>query len=184
MAQIKSADTKGTGLIVDALGRATVVADSSPTDRRANENNRVWSIYFTVTPSATSYFFTLINTGEFDLNITDIRIASAAANTFNYRKVTGTPSVAGVVTPEITARNLGSVSQPNATIDVGTAITALTDAGTLFFEKTPTADKREKLTTTSNIIIPQGQRIAFFAQASNLVECLVSLVQVKSADNV
>jgi hypothetical protein len=70
----------------------------------------------------------------------------------------------------------------DGTVETGVDITGLTSEGVIFFETVTTANKREKLSTTSNIIIPQGSAFAIKAATGTaLVTCVVSLTEEVAA---
>jgi archaellum component FlaG (FlaF/FlaG flagellin family) len=167
------------GLEIDSNNRAQTFSITEPEDKGVNKNGGVYSTYFSVTPAgANDYFFYLKNTGTVDLYVTDIRISCTVASTIYYKAVTGTPSYASSSTQTTTNRNLGSSKTLTATIRDDTDITGLTDAGVIFFEECASTDTRYKLSTTSNIIIPQGSAIAFQkVAATGVVECVVSIVE-------
>jgi len=168
----------GTTAEVDSAQRLSTFSITEPEDKHVNKEGRVWSVYFTVTPAgANDYFFYLKNTGTNDLFISDIRISSSVASTIFYEVVSGTPSyITGTdITP--TNRNLGSSQVPTATVKYDTDITGLTSGGVIFFEECTTANQRYKISTSSNIIIPQGKAIAFKREAATgAIECVVSLI--------
>ncbi len=176
MAKIQSG-SNGNVAEVDDENRLLTFAVIQTEDKHANTEGRYWSIFINptvVTPG--SNFFYLTNTGTKDLFITDVRISSSAANVLLYKKVTGV--AAGGAAAEVTNRKLGDPKVPNATIQEGAAITGLTDDGTLFFEETDTGgDPRKTLKTTSTIIIPQGQAIAFDASAAGVIRGVISLTE-------
>ena len=163
---------------VSDSGQLSAFAVSEPEDKFINQRGGVHSIYFSVTPAgANDYFYYLKNTGTSELSLTDIRIKSSVATTIYYEAVTGTPTyVTGTDTQDCN-RNLGSSKLLNATSKYDTNITGLTSGGVLFFERCATADVRYKLSTSSNIIIPQGKAIAFRREAgTGLIEVVVSVV--------
>ena len=176
----KIEDGKGTGVHVgvDSENRMLTLATTQAEDKHSNKEGRVWSIYFTVTPTAANdYFFYFKNTGTEDIAISDIRVSSTVATQLNYHAVTGTPTYTGAevdITP--VNRNLGSAKVPTGIIKHDVNITGLTDAGTFFFEQIPTANTRYKLSTSSNIIIPQNSAVAFErVAATGVITCLVSI---------
>jgi len=177
MAVIKGPD--GQVVEVDDKNRLKTFAVSEPEDKALNRQGKSWSIYFTVTPTgANDLFFYLKNNGTKDLFITDVRASSTVATQLFYRPVSGTAIGGTSVTP--VSRNLGSSATPTAIIEQGVDITGLTSLGVLFFEQCSTADQLFHLRTTSNIIIPQGQAIAFErVAATGAVDCIVSLVEAE-----
>jgi hypothetical protein len=65
----------------------------------------------------------------------------------------------------------------NAESKYDTDITGLTSEGVVFFESCASTDTRYKLSTSSNIIIPQGKAIAFRREAATgEIEAVVSVV--------
>ena len=178
--QIQGPNGKVAG--VDDGGRLMAFAVSEPEDKRLNQEGGVHSIYFDVTPAgANDYFYYLNNEGIHDILITDIRISSSVPTNLYYEYVSGVPSYVTGTDTEDTNRNLGSSRQLSATSKYDTNITGLSSEGVLFFERCATADVRYKLSTSSNIIIPQGKAIAFRREeATGTIKALVSLVDSKS----
>jgi len=174
-------DGTGSGkeAMVDDHNRLQVFAITEPEDKYLNEWGNVWSIYFTETPvGAGDYFFYLKNTGSKDLKISDIRIMCASADTFTYEFVSGTPSYTSSTALTPVARKLGSSKSPTATINSDTDTTNLTSEGVIFFERCATANTRYKLSTSSNILIPQGHAFAIKAATGTaLVTCIISLIE-------
>jgi hypothetical protein len=163
---------------VDEAGRLKTFAVSEPEDKFLNQSGGVHSIYFDVTPAgANDYFYYLENTGTSNLLITDIRISSTVATYIYYEYVSGTPSyITGTDTAD-TNRNLGSSRQLSAVSKYDTDITGLTSEGIVFFERCAAADTRYKLSTSSNILIPQGKAVAFKREsATGAIKALVSVV--------
>ncbi len=175
MAVIKGPDGQVTN--VDSKNRLTTFAVMQAEDKQLNTEGKSWTIYFTNTPTgANDFFFYLKNDGTKDLKVTDIRITSSVVTQIFYKHVSGTAVGGTAVTP--VSRNLGSAATPTATIEQGVDITGLTDLGELFYEECSIVDTLFHLKTTSNIIIPQGQAIAFQrVEATGLLDCLVSLVE-------
>lgn len=174
MAVIKGG-SNGNVADVDEKKRLQVLAVSEHEDRRRNTEGKYWSAYFTNTPAgANDDFFYLKNNGTKDLCITDVRISSTVPTQLFYKHVTGT-AVDG--TPIVLVnRNLGTSTVPDATVEQGVDITGLSDVGVIFFEEAAIADTMYSLKTTSNIIIPQGQAIAFErVEATGLIHCVVSV---------
>jgi hypothetical protein len=172
----------GVSARVDVDNRLRTFSVIEPEDKAENREGLVWSVYFTVTPvGAGDYFFYLDNTGTKDLAITDIRIMGAAADTITYEEVTGTPSYTSDTDLTPFPRNQGKATAPTATIKSDTDTTGLTSAGTHFFERIDTANKRYKLSTSSNIFIAPGTQFAMKAATGTaLITCVVSLVEVNN----
>lgn len=167
---------------VDDEGRLMTFAVSEPEDKHLNSEGGVHSIYFDVTPTgANDYFYYLENTGTHELLITDIRITSTVATYIYYEVVSGTPVYATGADTLDTNRNLGSSRQLTAVSKYDTNITGLTSDGIIFFERCANVDTRYKLSTSSNIMIPQGKAIAFKREAATgAIKALVSVVDSQS----
>lgn len=168
----------GTVAEVNEKGQLKAFAVSEPEDKFINQAGGVYSVYFSVTPAgANDYFYYLKNEGTTDLNITDIRIKSTVATAIYYEYVSGTPTYVTGTDTTNTNRNLGSSRLLNAESKYDTDITGLTSEGIIFFEQCASADTRYKLSTSSNIIIPQGKAIAFKREAATgEIEAVVSVV--------
>jgi uncharacterized membrane protein len=178
MAKVTGGNNPKSDLAVDRLGRALIYAQTESNDRLANRSGLVWSITADVGASVNSYFFYLKTNSTTAINITDIRVSSdTAGTTLFYRQVTGTPTPTGAVASEILNRDFAFDNELDADVIVAASMTGLTSLGRIFFEKLPTANKREKLSTTSNIIIPQGKAIAFFTDTAATLTFTVSAVQ-------
>jgi len=167
---------------VDNENRAHVFAVTEPEDKHSNREGHVWSLQFSVTPAgAGDYFFYLENTGTVTLAITDIRVSSSVVTELNYDHVSGTPTYVTGTDVSVTSRLLGNTNTPTMSCKYDTDITGLSSSGTLFFEECANANQRYKLSTSSNIMIPQGQAVAFRrTEATGLINCIVSLVDLSS----
>lgn len=179
MARIEGPDGKVVN--VDDDNRLRVFAVVQNEDKHANTEGRYWSVFVQVTPTgANDYFFYLKNNGIKDLLITDTRMSCTAPERFIYRRVTDTPSAG--TDAEVTSRKLGDPKTPNAVIQYSVDFTGLTDSGVLFYEECDVANRRENLKTTSNIIVPQGQAIAFQAvTGGSAVTALISVSESEFA---
>ena len=146
---------------VDDESRLLAFAVVQTEDRHANIEGRYWTVFVSVTPTgANDNFFYLKNDGTSNLKITDIRASSTVATRLLYKHVSGAAVGGTPIVP--VSRLLGSAAAPNATIQQGVDITGLVDQGDpLFFEECDVPNRRENLKTTSNIMIPQGQAVAF-----------------------
>jgi len=171
--------TDGKVAEVDSENRLQTLAVTEPFERHLNTEGKVWSIYFTVTPTgANDLFFYLKNTGTKDLFISNIRVSSTVATTLFYREVTGTASAG--TDAAITNRKLGSPTLPTAIIQSDPDFTGLTSGGILFHEEIDTVDALRHLNIACGIIIPQGQAIAFErVAATGAIECVVSLSEAE-----
>lgn len=175
MANIKGPN--GKIALVDEEGRLLSFAVSEPEDKYINREGGVHSAYFAVTPAgANDYFFYIKNEGVSELFISDIRIKSSVPSTIYYESVSGTPVFTAESPISPTNRNLGSPKALKATISSDANITGLSSDGVVFFEGIATANTRYKLSTTSNIIIPQGKAVAFRATVAGDIECVVSVI--------
>ena len=164
---------------VDDQNRLLSFTVAQPQDKDLNLKSRVFTARFTNTPTADGdNFFYLKNDGVKDLFVTDIRISSSVVTQILYNHVSGTAVGGTTVTP--LNRNLGSSRTLTATIEQGVDITGLTDIGVIFFEECVVANKLFHLRSSSNIIIPQGQAIAFQrVEATGLIDCVVSMVEAE-----
>ena len=172
----------GNRVKVDSENRMHTFAVVEPEDKHINKEGKVWSIHLSVTPAgANDYFFYLKNTGTEQVSISDVRISSTVATQVTYEHVSGTPIYVTGTDASVTNRNLGSSNAPEVTAKYDTDITGLSTSGILFFEECANADTRYKLSTSSNIIIPQGQAIAFKrVAATGQIDCVISLVGLES----
>jgi len=177
MAQIKGSN--GQVAEVDNENRMQVASVSEPFDKHRNKEQKAWALYFTNTPAgANDYFFYIKNTGTKDLDIQDIRISSSVPTQIFYNHVSGVAVGGTDVNP--TNRNLGSSVSPVATIQQGVDITGLTDLAVVFFEECDVANRMYHLRITSNIIVPQGQAVAFKrVESTGLINCVVSMVEAE-----
>lgn len=175
MAAIKGPD--GRAADVDAKNRLTTFAVTQGEDKHLNSGGGVFSLEFNVAAAgANDYFFYLKNNGLKDIFLTDIRVSSSVPTTLFYEHVTGTPAFVTGTPVDVTSRKLGSASELQADATFDTDITGLVSQGVLFFEECSVADTLYHVRTTSNIIIPQGQAIAFRREAAaGDVQALVSI---------
>jgi hypothetical protein len=161
---------------VDDNNRFKTASVARHEDRNANMEGRYWSIFVSLTPTGVNdNFFYLKNDGTTNLKITDIRVSSSVVTQLLYKHVTGTPAGGTAVVP--VSRLLSSPKVPNAVIEQGVNITGLTNQGDpVFFEECDVPNRMEHLQTTSSIIIPQGQAVAFErVAATGLITMVVSL---------
>jgi len=179
---MKITDGTGSGreAEVDSENRLKTFSITEVEDKHINRDGKQWSLYFTVTPTgAGDYFFYLKNTGSNELAISDVRIMCDSVDTINYHFVSGTQS--GGTTLDITNRNSASSKIPSATIETGANITGLSSEGIVFFERIDAANKRFKLSTSSNIIIGRGGAVGLEAvTGTGLITCVVSLTDLSS----
>lgn len=175
-------DPDGKAARVDGDGRLAVFADQETFEKHRNREAEAFSVHFTVTPvGANDFFYYLRNDGTKDIFIHKIRVASTVATELTYEFVSGTPvfiTGAGAGSdPAVTAKNLGSPNTLTSLNKFDTDITGLTSEGIIYFEKIDVINKRFTLESSSNIIIPQGQAIAFKrVAATGAIDCVVSLV--------
>lgn len=164
MTVIKGPD--GRAADVNELNQLMTASVSQDIGQFSNIVGKVFSIYFTVTPTAADdYFFYLKNTGTLNFGIGKIEISSTVATDIFYDFVSGTPTFVtggGDGTPaQVTNTNLGSAIPLVADAIYDTDITGLTSQGVLFYEKIPTINTRFVQDVSSAIIIPQGKAVAF-----------------------
>lgn len=176
--QIENAGTGGRfGLNVNSAGQASTFSVTEPEDKHVNRDGRTWTLYLNETAVGTGdYIFYIKNTGSDELAITDIRAICGAATTLYIDQVTGTPtySAGSDITPA--PRNGGSSKIPTATIKSDTNTTGLVvEHSSILAFRCDTADKMSHLSSTSNIIIPQGSAYAIRTSAAVAVEMWVSL---------
>jgi len=176
--QIIDGTGSGRKAAVDTENRLSTFAVTEPEDKHTNRQGNQWSLYFTTTPvGAGDYFFYIKNTGTVDLAITDIRSMCAAAETITYEHVSGTPAYTAGADISPAPKNMGSSKIPTATIKLDTDITGLSSEHVIYFDRLDTANKMYKLSTSANIIIPQGQAFALKATTGTaLITCVVSIV--------
>lgn len=169
---------------VDLFQRLWTNSVSEPEDKFQNHRGKQWSLYFTATPvGASDYFFYLENTGTTDIAITDIRTMCASADTILIERVSGTPVYASNGNAGTAAgvqnKNLGKTDALQATAISDTNTTGLTNLGTVYFQRLDTANKMDKLSTSANIIIPQGSKLALKATTGTaLITCVISIVEL------
>lgn len=176
--QIKDGAGKGFSAQVDDELRLRTFAVTLPLDKHVNvTEGKTWSLYFEETPTgAGDYFFYFRNNGDATLAMTDFRSMCTSTETIIIEQSVGVPVyVVGTSVPTAT-RNTDSSKTPVATIKHDANITGLVSGGVIFYQRIDTANKMNKLSTTSNIIIPQGGEVAFKATTGTaLITMLVSL---------
>ncbi len=162
---------------VDLDNRLTVFAVTQNEDKHANTEGRYWSVFFQVTPTgANDDFLYIKNVGTKDLLITDVRVSSSVVTQLLYKHVSGIAVGGTAIVP--VNRKLSDPKVPLAVIEQGVDITGLTDLGTLFFEECDVVGQLKTLKSTSNIIIPQGQAIAFErVAATGALTCVISIAE-------
>ena len=180
---MKIQDGKGKGNFaqVDDENRVHTFSVIEPEDKHINREGKVWSVLANTTPAGSGDgIFYFKNTGTAEIAFTDIRVSCAGASQLNIKQVSGTPTFASGTDLTPVARNLGSSKTITGTIKQDTNTTSLTDEGTLFFIECPAADTLYHLSTSSNIIIPQGQAIAMYTTGTTAVESLWSFASLES----
>ncbi len=180
MAEVIKNGDNGNTWHIDEDNRGHVFAVVETQDKAVNKEGEQWSLPFTVTPvGAGDYFFFFKNTGTQDLAITDLRTMCASAETITYHWVTGTPTYTSDTDIDPVAKNGASSKIPTATIKSDTNTTGLTDEGEMYFDRLDTANKMYKLSTTANIIIPQGSQFALKATTGGAeVKCVISILNL------
>jgi len=180
---MKIQDGKGKGNFaqVDDENRLQTFSVVEPEDKHINREGKVWSVLANTTPvGAADYIFYFKNTGSSSIAFTDIRVSCGGASQLYINQVSGTPTFAAGSDLTPVARNLGSSKTITGTIKEDTNTTGLTVGGTLFFLECPTANTLYHLSTSSNIIIPQGQAIAMYTTGTTAVESLWSFASLES----
>lgn len=167
----------GKVVTVDSDNRIKTSSVTIHNDKYLNQIGLYWSIKADETTAlADQYFFYLKNQGLNDLFVTDMRIVSSVAlNSARIDHVQGTASTG--TDSEVTNRNLGDPTEITGIVQESTAFTGLTKLGELFFQKMDVADRQYHLSTTSNIIIPQGQAIAIRSALAANVEMILSVAK-------
>ena len=129
-------------------------------------NGATWTVPFdAIDPAgADDYFLYIRNDNSVDLVLGKLSVSSTVAGFIEVQKVTGTPAGGTDVVP--VARNIGSLKQPNATIQTGTDITGLSSGGVLEFitleANIGTGSTTNIATLTDDpIVIPRDSAIAF-----------------------
>jgi len=176
---MKITGPNGRVVLVNEENRLMVSAVALSEDKHLNSEERYWSAYFEdTTLAADEYFFYFKNTGLKDLNLTDVRVSSSVSlNTMYYEHVSGV--AAGTTDVTVTSRNLGSPKEVTGLVQSGAGITGLTNIGELFFQKCDVAARGYHLKSSSNVIIPQGQAIAFRSALAATIECIVSISEAE-----
>ena len=177
---IEDATGNKIGAKVDDENRLRTFSVIEPEDKHLNKDGKVWSLNVSVTPvGVDDVFFYLKNTGTKKLAVTDIRAKSSVVTDICLHSMTGTPTFTASSDVVPISRNLGSSAIPTATIKQDTDITGLVEVGELFFMSLDTVDKMFHLSTSSNIIIPQGGIFALQRKAATgLIKAVVSLVEM------
>lgn len=165
---------------VDSEKRLYTLSTTQRVDESINkESGSVWSIPFEgLNPAgADDYVVYIKNTGDKVVHISDIRVmADTAATQIAVQSVTGVAVGGTNITP--ISRTVGSSATPSATIEVGSDITGLTSAGTLFFIQCPTVNKEEHLSTSSRIRIPKGRAVALLVETATAnITGVISLIE-------
>lgn len=176
---MKITGPNGRVVLVNEENRMLVSAVSVTEDKHLNTEERYWSVYAQeTTPGADDYFFYLKNNGLKDLNLTDVRISTSVnLNTMYYERVTGV--AVGGTDAQVTSRKIGSPKQIAGDLLSGANITGLVPAGVLFFQKCDVLSRGYHLRTSSNIIIPQGQAIAFRSSLAATIELIASVAEAE-----
>jgi len=142
---------------VDVDGRVFTKSIVVHDDNNANEFGLSWTFTFSVTTTGTdNVIFYVKNTGNDELELTDIRIFSDQANDYDFAEVTGTPSGGTAITPA--NKNLGSAKTPEVTVEDG-IITGLT-YGTQLYNIYVKANDLSSFKTSSHIKIPNNKAMA------------------------
>ena len=168
---------------VNKEGRALTSSVTQPLDQHLNAvEHKVYSVSIVAADpaGANDYFFYYQNTGTSDVRLTDIRMRSTVVGNISIRGVTGTPSYTSDTDITPTNRTVGNTNTLTAVVKQDTDTTGLTSSGDIFIIRLDTADKEEHLRTTSNIIIPPGQKLAFlWSSATGVLDGLVSIIDAE-----
>jgi len=180
--QISDGKGRGYRAEVNAENKLQTVSISKTNDFHINDvHGKYWSCPFGPQDptGANDYVFYIKNTGDKDLGITDIRVScTGAASQIQINSVTGTAASGSTVTP--VNRNLGSSQVISGTVEEGTDITGLTNAGTLFYMELAAVATLYHLKTTSNIIIPKGSAVGILVvTATSVVTGVISVIELE-----
>ncbi len=161
-------DGNGTGYTAAVTLDNRLSVDSVSVSREHHINSdhqKAFSLPFdAIDPvGADDYFFYVKNTGTLNLHITDVRLRSTVAGVVEIHVVTGTPTFTAGSDIAPVNRVLGSTNTLTATLKTDTDTTGLTSTGILFYMNVDTAVLGDDthLKTTSHLIIPPGQALAF-----------------------
>jgi len=166
---------------VDERNRLSTFSTSQSLSRDSNKEGCSFSIFFSVTPAGVNdLFFYLKNNGDLDVSLTSIRASSSVPTTLFYEHVSGSPSFVAEADAAVTSLNLGSALQLSVDAIFDSDITGLTTVGVMFFEECSIADTTFALKIPSNIIIQQGQAMAFRRESGS--GTLTMSVSVMRAD--
>ena len=169
---------------VDSDNRLVTFSITETEDKHENRLGKQWSIPIKVVPTVgVSVFFSLENTGAVPLAITDIRsFCAGAGEEIVMEWATGTPAFGSPTTITAVPKNGGSSSLPVATITQDTKTTGLTSDGIIYYQVLDTANKEYKLSTSANIIIPQGSIFTMSSTTGALsITSIVSIVEIDEA---
>ena len=145
-------------------------------DKALNKKGNAFSIHFTVTPTgANDFFFYMKNNGLGDIFVIDVNTTCTVATKLYYQRVVGNAVFVTGTDASVTNLNLGNATQLNADTVFDTDITGLTPLGILGLDECGVSD-RGTLQFRSNVIIPQGQAIAFQrVEATGTIDCVVNI---------
>jgi archaellum component FlaG (FlaF/FlaG flagellin family) len=142
-----------------------VKSSSIDVDATINEKSgKVWSIPFEdLNPAGNDdYVLYIKNTGDKVLHISKVKFAASAATQVEIHRVTGTASGGTAITP--VSRTLGSAATISGTVESGTDITGLTNAGILDIVSCKETDTDYESIEASNLRIPKGQALAVLVE--------------------
>lgn len=179
--EIEDGTGQGYKAKVDNENRLVTFAITETEDKHQNRQGLQWSLPFSTTPTVgVSVFFYLENTGQVPLAITDIRSYCASAGEIIIMEwVTGEPAYGTPKVIDPVSKNGGSSRLPVAIINSDEKTTSLTGDGVIYHQVLDTANKIDKLSTSANIIIPQGSKITFKSTTGgSLINCVVSIVEI------
>lgn len=158
----------GQGWVIDDEGQGLVKSDSEPRQFHINQKNgKVWSLPWEniTNAGANDYVFHIKNTGDNDLVVATVQMASDTITQVEVHEVTGTAGGSPTaITP--VSRKLGVTNTPSATIQQDPDITGLTSAGTLKYMQLNVANQLYELEIGSGIIIPKGRQMAILVETT------------------
>jgi len=180
MATIKAGDN-GNVANVDAKKRLATFATTQDLAQSLNQDGKVFSLFFAVTPVSTNdFFFHFENTGTSDLAIGIVAVSSTVATRITYEFVSGTPTFVSATDAAVTNLNLGNSAPLPASAQFDTDITGLTSEGILDFQECSIVDTKFITDFQSGILIPQGKAVAFKrVAATGLLTVTVGVVIVE-----
>jgi len=161
---------------VDSTGRLATLATALTADEVLLINGRAFVVYreALVVPGA-GYFFYLRNLGALNLAIGGFSVLSSAATRIRLRWVSGSPTYTAATEAVFSNLRLNNPNQPQTEANWDTAITGLTDEGTLAFESALTPNQRYSLDIPGGVSIPTGEAVALYTTAPATLTVLIQV---------